>query len=46
MNGMGKRKNNSFKLKVKYILILYGVYDLHNNLRYFDFYSNQNSKKL
>jgi len=37
-----KRKIIPLNQKVKEILTLYGIYSFHNNLRYFDFYSNQN----
>jgi hypothetical protein len=41
-----KRKIIHLNQKVKYILTLYGIYDFHNNLGYFDFYSNQNSENF
>jgi len=41
-----KRRTIPLNQKVKYILTLYGVYDFHNNFRYFDFYSNQNSENF
>jgi hypothetical protein len=38
-----RKKSNSFKSKVKEVLILFGIYSLHKNFRYFKFYPSNNS---
>jgi hypothetical protein len=41
-----KRRIVPLNQKVREVLILFGVYSLHKNWRYFDFYPNQRSENF